>query len=353
MNRRPQTLALGAIPLLALTALTSIDHIPGTTVSLTVPYAAEGAGPTFDTLGKYDGVEVVEINGADVDETSGELHMTTVSVRTGMTLTQALSRWLFTQDTLVPIEEIFPPHMTEEEVNESNQQAFANSEASATLAAMHYLSLPVTTKVAELVPDSPAESALQVGDELVAVDGTTATGPSQLRELIRAHSPGDEIVLSIRRDGQVLDKTITLAEHERDKVAYLGVSMQAVPGDGIDVEYHLEDIGGPSAGMIFSLAVVDKLSPGELTAGKRIAGTGTIDDTGEVGPIGGIAHKIDGARQSGAELFLAPTKNCEEARSADAGSMTIAAVDSLEEAIQSIQAWSQGKEIRTCASVSN
>lgn len=94
----------------------------------------------------------------------------------------------------------------------------------------------------------------------------------------------------------------------------LGVILVSVPADGATIEYNLEDIGGPSAGLMFTLAVVDKLSPGELTGGKFIAGTGTISESGEVGPIGGITHKIRAAKDAGAEVFLTPAANCGKLR---------------------------------------
>ena len=136
MNRRFTTLTFGAIPVFALAALVNLDHIPGTNIALTVPYAAEGPGPMFNTLGKVNDVDVVQITGTDVDHTSGNLNMTTVSVRTNMTLVQAISRWLLTSDNLVPIDQVIPQNKTEEEVNQLNQQAFLSSESSATTAAL-------------------------------------------------------------------------------------------------------------------------------------------------------------------------------------------------------------------------
>ena len=118
--------------MVALGALINLDHLPGTDVSLTVPYAAQGPGPTFNTLGEVDGQDVVAISGVQTDATAGNLDMTTVSVRTHMTLAQALGRWLFSDDVLLPIELIFPPDVSPEEVEQSNQAAFTSSEAAAT-----------------------------------------------------------------------------------------------------------------------------------------------------------------------------------------------------------------------------
>lgn len=349
MNRRIKTLAWGAIPLVALASLVSIDHIPGTDISLTVPYAAEGPGPTFNTLGEVDGVEVVEITGTETDDVQGNLNMTTVSVRTGMTLSQALSRWLFTDDTIVPIEQIFPPGSSPEEIRESNTMAFAASEASATIAAMNFLNLPVEIEVYDVVADSAAADALEPGDAVSTVNGTDVTTPGEVQQLIRDMSPGDEVTITYRRAGEENTATVVLGAHPQDdSVPLLGISMTSVPVSDTEVTYNLEDIGGPSAGLMFSLAVVDKLSPGPLNGGRFVAGSGTIAEDGSVGPIGGIAHKVRAAGEAGAEIFLAPTANCAEALTADYGDMTILQVDSLEQAIEQMEAYTSGGEYQTC-----
>lgn len=350
MNRRIKTLAWGAIPLVALASLVSIDHIPGTDISLTVPYAAEGPGPTFNTLGEVDGVEVVEITGTETDDVEGNLNMTTVSVRTGMTLSQALSRWLFTDDTIVPIEQIFPPGQSLEEVQQSNSMAFTASEAAATISAMNFLNLPVEIEVVEVVEDSAASSSFEPGDTLTAVNDTPVTTPGEVQEMIRNMAPGDEVTITYLRGGEESSETVTLGAHPQDpEVPLLGISMTSVPTSDTEVSYNLEDIGGPSAGLMFSLAVVDKLSDGPLNGGKFVAGSGTISEDGSVGPIGGIAHKVRAAREAGAEVFLSPTNNCAEALSADRGDMTILKVDTLEHAIEQMDAFSTGGDFEACS----
>ncbi|GAB3692911.1 PDZ domain-containing protein [Corynebacterium nasicanis] len=348
-SRRLRTLVWGAVPVLALTALVSMDHIPGTDISLTVPYAAEGPGPMFDTLGEVDGTPVVEISGAPADGTAGELRMTTVSVRSGMTLAQALSRWLTTEDTLVPIEQVFPPDLSPEQVEQANKAAFSSSEAAATVAAMNWLGRPVEIVVAEVIEDSAATGHLDSGDVITAVDGRGVDKPGQVQELVRAKSPGDEVTVSLRRGGEEREEKIALGANPQDEsVAMLGVYMDSQPVDGVEVSYNLQDIGGPSAGMIFSLAVIDKLSPGELNAGRRVAGTGTIAEDGTVGSIGGIEHKVRAAADDGVELFLAPTANCAEALQGKRGDIVVAQVDTLDDAITAMKDFGAGRDVVTC-----
>lgn len=350
-SRRIRTLAWGAVPVVALAALVSLDRVPGTDISLTVPYAAEGPGPMFDTLGEVEGIPVVEIDGAPVDETAGELRMTTVSVRSNMTLSQALGRWLTTDDTLVPVEQVFPPDLDPEEIEQLNQQAFTSSEAAATVAAMNHLGRPVEIVVVDVLPDSAASGRIEPEDVIVAVDGNDVDKPGQVQELVRARQPGDRITLELQRGDERVSEEIELGANPRDeKIPMLGVLMGSQPTDGVDVNFNLQDIGGPSAGMIFSLAVIDKLSEGELNAGRNVAGTGTIEEDGTVGPIGGIGHKVRAASADGVELFLAPASNCAEALAGNGDEdMVIAEVNTLDEAIDAMADFGAGRDVATCS----
>ncbi|OFM02752.1 signal protein PDZ [Corynebacterium sp. HMSC071F07] len=348
-NRRLRTLVWGAIPVIVLGGALSIDRIPGTDIALTVPYAAEGPGPTVDTLSEVDGTEVVDVKAPKTYETSGQLNMTTVSVRTNMTLTQALGRWIMTDDTLVPIDTVIPQGQTDEEVNESNEQAFTQSESAATVAAMNYLDVPVKIVVAQVLEDAPAAGVVRADDVITSVDGEKVPQPGQVQDMVRAKKPGDEVELGIERGGKKLQEKVTLAAHPHDdSVALMGISMTSKPKEDIQVDYNLQDIGGPSAGMMFTLAVIDKLSDGELNGGKFVAGTGTISEDGTVGPIGGIVHKVAASKEAGAELFLAPADNCAEATSRDTGDMVVAKVETLDDAIKAMDDFAHGKQVQTC-----
>lgn len=349
-SRRLATIVWGAIPLAVLAAALSLDHIPGTDISLTVPYAAQGPGPMFNTLGEVEGVPVVEIEGADSDATEGNLNMTTVSVRTNMTLVQALTRWITTDDTIVPLEQIMPPNTNHEEMKQRNQEAFVASESAATIAAMNYLGRPTTVVVHEVMEDSAANGVLQAADIIQRVGGKDVSQPREVQRLVREHAPGDRLTVDVLRDGAPHTEEITLGANPEDaKVPMLGILMTSAPADGVQVTYNLNDVGGPSAGMVFSLAVIDKLSPGLLNGGKFVAGTGTIDESGEVGPIGGISHKIAGARDAGAELFLAPEGNCADVMRTDSGDMQVAAVKTLDDAVKAMDAFAHGQPVRSCS----
>ena len=171
----------------------------------------------------------------------------------------------------------------------------------------------------------------------------------QVQDAVRAHAPGDELTVEISHGDETKEVRITLGENPHEKgEPMMGILMTSEPAGDVTVNYNLNDVGGPSAGMIFSLAVIDKLSPGQLNHGKFVAGTGTIAESGEVGPIGGITHKIRGSRDEGAELFLAPKGNCDAVKQADAGDMTVAAVSTLQEAVDAMEAFAAGRDVPTC-----
>lgn len=353
-TRRLRTLTWGAVPLTVMGLALSVDRIPGTEIRLTVPYAAEGPGPVVDTLGDKSGTAVVDVVSHDpklkVEDPSGELNMTTVSVRTNMTLPQVISRWATTDDTIVPLEKIIPQDKTEEEVTEANEQAFAQSESAATIAAMDYLNLPVKVQVAGVLEESPAAGHFEENDILRAVAGTKVDTPQQAQELIGQMAPGDHVELTIERDGKERKEDIVLGKNPHDpKAPLLGIFMISVPAEDVEVSYNLQDIGGPSAGMMFTLAVIDKLSAGDLTGGTKVAGTGTIAEDGTVGPIGGIVHKVRAARDAGMQLFLAPADNCKEAMSRDTGDMVVAKVETLDDAVKAMDDFAAGKPVERCS----
>ncbi|MFC5938223.1 PDZ domain-containing protein [Corynebacterium choanae] len=352
MNRRLRTLFFGAIPVMVSAALVGADTLPVFGDSLRVPYAAEGPGPVFNTLGDYDGEKIIDISGLPVDPTDGALDMTTVSVAHNMTLPQAFTRMLTTDDTFVPLDVIIPPGQTAEEVQETNEREFSSSESAATMAAFRHLGLPLTTVVEKTVPGSGASGVINPGDEIVAVAGQQVTSPTAVTELVRAQQPGQLLTVTVKRHdtGAVEDVQFTLGKDtNHGDTPLAGMMLVAEPADGARVNYNLSGVGGPSAGLIFSLAVVDKLEPGSLTGGHKIAGTGTMSPDGTVGPIGGIAHKVQAASDAGAELFLSPAENCAEAVSRYDGPMTVVRVSSLEDAIGAIDAFKRGDTLDTCS----
>jgi PDZ domain-containing protein len=330
VNRRTRTLLVGAAPILALAAVLSSPAVP-------VPFAAEGPGPLFDVLGDIEGNEAVVVRGGDPDPSGGELNMTTVAVQHRLSLAQVMGMWADPDQRVVPIEAVFPPGLSQDDVKERNALMFSDSEANATASALRQLGLPIEVTVALVSEGGAAEGVLEEGDVLRAIDGEEVDRPETLQRTVAGHAPGDRVTLDVVRDGREESIEVELGEHpDDDSTAFLGIGMAAQPKGDVKVEYNVSGVGGPSAGLMLSLAVVDKLSPGDLTDGRTIAGTGSIDGVGVVGPIGGITHKIAAAREGGAEMFLVPADNCSEALTADAGGMKLVSVGTLGDAVEAL-----------------
>ncbi|NMO01897.1 PDZ domain-containing protein [Gordonia sp. TBRC 11910] len=318
-----------------------------------VPYVAMGPGPTVNTLGDVtideqgkDGKvvaserQVVDITGAQLDKTDGHLNLTTVSVYDGLNLFDALSKWASGRYTLEPREQVYPPGQSNQQVRDANAAQMSGSEAAAQAAALSYLHRPTKLTIAAIGKDAPASKGLKVGDQVISVSGTPVSTTAQMQKAVRAHKPGDKLDLAIVRDGTPQNVVVTLggwpdgAPAEVKGTGYLGVTPQVLNADPkLKIDFNVGDIGGPSAGLMLTLAVVDRLSPGSLTGGRFIAGTGTISDSGVVGPIGGITHKTLAAREAGATMFLVPAANCAEAKSDAPDGLELVKVDSLDTAV--------------------
>jgi Lon-like protease len=315
--------------------------------TLPVPLVALGPGPTYDTLGAVDGMQVVAVDGLPTYPTSGHLNMTTVSVTDRLTLFAALGFWGAADHQVVPRDTVFPPDKSDAQVQQQNSDDFAASEASAEVAALMDLKLPTRAVVADLTPDSPATGRLQKGDELVVVAGTPVATPQAVADALSGTKPGQSVQITYRRDGKEGTATVVLGSSPDRPQGLLGVRPGIEPQGG-DITISLGDIGGPSAGLMFTLAVIDKLTPGELTGGRFVAGTGTIDNTGAVGAIGGIPFKMMAARAAGATTFLVPAKNCTEAAANAPDGLQLARVATLDDALTALDALRADQPVRTC-----
>jgi len=335
-----------------------------------VPYVAMGPGLTVNTLGTVqiedgkspDGkpkertVPVVEIAGVPTDKTDGHLNLTTVSVTDGLSLFDAISRWASRSYSLAPRETQYPPGKTNDQVREQNKAQMSGSELTAQAAALRQLNRPTKLVLAVVGKDGPAAGVLRDNDEVRTVGGTPVATVEQMQSAVRGHKPGERVDLDIVRNGVPQRVSVTLgkvegtdAEGTPTTITYLGVTPVVVNADpAMKITMNVGNIGGPSAGLMLSLALVDKLSPGSLTGGKFIAGTGTITDEGKVGPIGGILHKMDGARGQGATVFLVPADNCAEALTDVPDGLTLVKVDTLPGAIDSLNAVVAGRPAPTC-----
>lgn len=316
---------------------------------VTVPYVSLGPGPTFDTLGEIDGKEVVDIKGADVHPTTGHLNMTTVSQRDNLTLGQALTLWASGREQLVPRDLVYPPDKSKDEIDKSNNQDFKRSEDSAEYAALGYLKYPPAVTAETVSKDGASAGKLKEGDAIDAVNGTLVTDLEQFQGLMAKTKPGDEVVLDFRRKNAAPGvTTVKLGSAPDKKQGVLGIGVVEAPWAPFTINFNLANIGGPSAGLVFSLAVIDKLTTGDLSGDRFVAGTGTINSDGKVGSIGGITHKILAAHEAGASVFLVPADNCDEAKSAHQDGIDLVKVNKLGDAVDALKALSAGGEASRC-----
>ncbi len=313
-----------------------------------VPYVALGPGPTYDTLGAVDGQQVVSVDGQETFPTGGRLTMTTVSLTDEVSLFGALGLWISGRYALAPREEFFRPGESEKEVSDRNVKAFQDSQTSAEVAALRYLDYPMKVVAAEITNDSAAADVLQPNDRLLEVNGKPIASADDVRPALETTKPGDRITLTFQRESARQTATVTLGRTEGRETGFLGV----LPLDRADVPFEinisLKEVGGPSAGLLFALSIVDKLTPGELNGGQSVAGTGEINDKGEVGRIGGIGFKMVAARESGATVFLVPAGNCDEAKQHAPEGLRLVKVEKLDDAVQSLEALNKGGEAPGC-----
>ncbi|MEV1045026.1 PDZ domain-containing protein [Streptomyces sp. NPDC049916] len=361
MPRRTATMLASTLVLIALLCVG---------VLIKVPYSEMSPGPTVNTLGEARGEPVLQISGRKTYPTSGHLNMTTVRV-TGaeyrMNLVEAVYGWMAHDSVVVPHDTIYPDGKTEEQSTQENAEEFSQSQESAKVAALKELKIPVTTQVvvSTVVKDSPAQDKLHAGDVIRAVDGKPVEEPGDVAKLVTEHRAGEDVVFTIvpAKEAVAAEKARRTPEGE-EKVTITTVKAPA-PKDGADsgqegraivgiaagtdhvfpfeIDIKLADVGGPSAGLMFSLGIIDKLTPGDLTGGKFVAGTGTIDDSGKVGPIGGITMKLVGARSAGARYFLTPDDNCASAAADTPDGLTLVRVKTIEDATKSLEQIRAGK----------
>ncbi len=201
-----------------------------------------------------------------------------------------------------------------------------------------------------MIVGAPADGVLQVNDEILQVDGQQVENPDDVREVLQGFEPGTEVDFLIEREGEEQELVVPTGEGdvpsgETEGPTIIGVFLASDFELPYDITIDAGNVGGPSAGLMFSLALYDTITPGELTGGLEFAGTGTISSSGEVGPIGGIAQKMIGADRAGAEYFLAPAGNCEEVVGNEPEGLAVARIETFEQARELVEALGAGEDV--------
>lgn len=313
-----------------------------------VPYVRLSPGPVYNALGEDQGQPVVTIDGAKTFPTDGSLGITTVYElgAPGSTLSflQAFRGWLDSSVNVVPRDFLYPDDAFDDDndgddFRQQGAAQLAESEQNAIVAALDFVGEPVSFDVivSDVKADTPADGVLEIDDAFVSIDGQPADTYRDLTTIMKGVKPGGTVDVVVKRDDKRVSVQLTTTENPDDPDrAYMGVLLGLGFNSPVDVNLRLDDVGGPSAGLIFSLAIVDSLTPGSLTDDRDLAGTGTITPQGRIGPIGGVVQKMYGARGSGATTFLAPRSNCGEIAGNIPDGLDVVAVRTLDEAVAAL-----------------
>ena len=340
MRRRGVTVIVGAL----ITALLAIG-----VMTTPLPYVVLKPGPTVNTLGSDNGKEVIHVTNAATSTSAGQLRLTTVGVQPQVSLVWAIRYWIAADDAVVPRDLIYPPNQTEQQVEQQNAQEFRSSQTSAETVALRELGYPTEAVVVSVTTPGPSVGRLQRDDVITSIDGTKVTGAGKLTELIQGRPAGTTLTVGYTRAGVPGRVPITTKADKPGAPPRIGVQVDQRQRHPFTVTIDLDKVGGPSAGLMFTLGIIDKLTPADLTGGKIIAGTGTIDDDGTVGPIGGIPQKLVGARQAGAQLFLVPQDNCAEALKNAVPGLPMAEVATVDDALAAMRTFTAGGTPKPCS----
>ena len=341
MTRRSTASLLAAGLLVALLVAAAL---------LPVPYVTVSPGRTIDVLGTNDGEPIVQVQGHPTYPDEGQLRLTTVSItrpESQLSLTEALVAWVQPDVGVMPYEAMYPEDSTDTEERTVSAAQMVSSQDTAIASALRQLGYrpPSHVEVTGVAPDGPSDGVLEPRDRLLSVDGDRVRTVPQVTRAMADVEPGDRVRGTLRRHGEREAFTVTTeaAADDPDR-AVLGILIGKGYRFPFDVTVGIGDeIGGPSAGLVFALSIYDVLTPGSLTDGQVVAGTGTITGTGRVGPIGGIRQKIAGAEEAGARVFLVPPDNCPAATLAhiDPDRLRLVRADTLRSAIDSLEQYAE------------
>ncbi len=322
------------------------------------PYVIDKPGPVFNTLGTevINGkkVPLIEIVGEKSYPTSGALDLLTVSsVGNPDSLPnwfEVAVAWMDPSMAVIPVKVAFPPGYSVQQSYKDGRIMMANSQKDAIAAALIELGydLPRVVTVGALTDDSAAKGILEPGDVLVTVNGKDVLGVDDMRAVIAEAGAGKPMPIEILRNGIAMSVMVTpKLSNDTPPVPLVGVYPSISYTFPFEVKIQLENVGGPSGGQMFALGIIDKLTPGELNGGAHIAGTGTIDATGVVGPIGGIRQKMYAAENAGAKWFLAPIANCNEVVGHVPSGLTVIPVSTLKDSLAALEVITAGASTST------
>lgn len=310
-----------------------------------LPFVTYAPGPTINVLGDNAGKPVIQVQGHRTYQDTGQLRMTTVSVTqrdAKLDLFTLMRTWFSSHDAVYPYAVQYGGGGSQQQDVQEGQVEMIGSQDNAIAAALRQLGYRVhpVMEILGVRSGLPADGKLEPRDVIVRFDGHRVNVHTDMVSLISKVPVGQPVAITVLRKGKPV--TVHVAPVDQNGSHMIGVELGMGYRFPVKVTVDVsEAIGGPSAGLMFALSIYDKLTPGSLTGGGRVAGTGEIRADGTVGEIGGIQQKIVGARSDGAQLFLVPPANCDDALTSDHGSMRLAKAATLKDAIAEVTAWSK------------
>lgn len=263
---------------------------------------------------------------------------------------ETIVNWALGPHVVLPRESVYPPIRPAQKIERDSQNEMESSKATSTAAALRYLGYEFKELyyISDIREYSDALNKLKVGDVITAVDGKAINEIEEIRTSYKGKKIGDSLRITVERknkDGNLSSITtdVTLVENldvssdTGEKKPAIGILVGTTARFPIDVNFNLPGVGGPSAGMIFAVGIIEKLTEEDLVRGRKIAGTGSITASGKVGGIGGIEEKMIGASRIGATIFLAPRENCPDIKNVPKG-LKVIPVSTLSEAIDALRA---------------
>jgi PDZ domain-containing protein len=325
---------------------------------LPTPYLIERAGPTYDVLGKISDEPVIQISGAESFESEGKLEILTVSIvgkpeRTPNWIEIALA-WADQSQKVVPVELLYPKNRTTEQVRSESSAMMEVSQQEAIAAALNNLGYetPRQVYITEVVADAAASGKLVAGDSILSINSEAITDIEQLKQILNSWDEKAPLAVVVDRNERQVTKKVSPIKDSEGNFRF-GILVGYKYDFPVKVNLQLGDVGGPSGGMMFALGIIDRLTPGDLTGGLHVAGTGTIAQSGEVGPIGGVVQKLYGAKRSGATVFLAPAANCDEIIGNVPDGLRVVKIETLQDALTALEKLSANEQVTSLPSCTN
>lgn len=334
MSRQTWTAVVAALMFVLLAAVVAVAP---------VPYVTYVPGETHDLLGQRGDHPVVAVSGVSSFPTSGELRLTTVNVtrpESATTLPEIVHAHLAPDREVFPRWAIYPAGASADELRAEEVESMDTAQADAVAAALRAAGLQVeqVPMVVSVSTTGPAVDRLEPGDFVLEVDGEPTGTVGDVRERIGRHTIGEAVSFLVNRAGSELTVSVgTVASKTQPGAPVVGVNLEMGYMHGAVVAFDLDPaIGGASGGLMLALAVLDRVTPDDLVAGRVVAGSGAIDGSGQVGPVSGIRGKISAAESAGASVFLLPAANCADVT--EATRVRLVPVATLEDAVAALDA---------------